>query len=285
MLTGKLKQWWPLIAAGAVLVLLAIAGVVTDSSHKNVDFTPQTLLSNAQCNVGVVSIDGFLDTARAQNQVDSLSIAWGIRNLASTGKNKALLILVDSRGGTPSAAEEISSAIKDTAIPNATFVRGSAVSGAYWIASNTDYIVAQKTAAVGSIGVTTSYLDEVKMNVIKGYTYQEIVSGQYKDTGSPDKPITSADKKYLQDYTNALFKLFIEEVKKNRNLTDSQIAKISDAKFYLANEAKDLGLIDAVGNLDDVKAYLAGKLNMKPEELVFCAPIVFNQTQSSNSAQ
>lgn len=267
-----MKKYTPLIILGGLLVI--IMGLVFVNLKKEaVDFTssPRTI---AGCNVGVVSIDGFIDTDRAEGKLDSLTIAQTIRSVGTQNK-KALLVLIDTPGGTAPAAEEISRAIDDVDLPTATLVRGKALSGGYWVAASTDYIVAQSTATVGSIGVTSSYLEETELNKEKGYVFREITSGEYKDVGSVDKVLTSEHRQYLQKRTDEIFSVFEDIVKARRNLSEEEFGRVADGKFYVAQEALNLRLIDQVGGIAEAKAYLAKTLTVEPSSLLFCEPAKF----------
>lgn len=273
MRINDIKKYLPLIGLGGVL-LATLGFVFVNFNKEAIDFTPSTR-TIAGCNVNVVSIDGTLDTNRAENHLDSLSIAQTIRSLGVDRNKKALLLLVDTPGGTAPAAEEISRALDDVGLPTATLVRGRALSGGYWVAASTDYIVSQATAVVGNIGVTSSYLEETELNQEKGYTFREIVSGEYKEVANVNKILTQEHKQYLQKRADQIFEVFAGVVKKNRNLTEEQFEKVSDGKFYVASVAEELGLIDEVGGIAEVKAYLAGRLGADPSRVLFCEPTEF----------
>jgi len=224
------------------------------------------------CNIATVAIDGFLDTQASADQISSLEVAEAIRSLDLKNKD-AVLFLIDSPGGLPPAAEEISRAIKELPLPTVAFVRGSALSGGYWVAASTGHITALETASVGSIGVTSSYLDETELNRKEGYTYQEITSGPYKEVGNVAKPLTEESKKYLTGLTDDLFRIFAKEVMQDRKLSEEQFALVADAKSYIAKKALDLGLIDQIGGMTEVRGYLADKTGLPEEDLAICEPV------------
>ena len=127
-------------------------------------------------------------------------------------------------------------------LPTAALVRGRALSGGYWVAASTDHIVAQSTATVGNIGVTSSYLEETELNKQKGYTFREITSGEYKEVGNVNKFLSATHKQYLQDRTNEIFKIFQNVVKAQRDLNQEELNRVTDGKFYIAEEALRLRL-------------------------------------------
>jgi protease-4 len=133
---------------------------------------------------------------------------------------------------------------------------------------------------VGSIGVTGSYFEDIGHNTKEGYTYREFTSGEYKDVGNPSRALNAEEKAYVQSSVDDLFALFKGAVKEYRGLTDEEIAQISDAKYYIAKKALDKKLIDEIGGIAEVKKYLAGRLSMKPEDLLLCEPEVINAGSS-----
>ena len=267
-----MKKYTPLFLLGGLLVIL-VGLVAVNFNKEAIDFTSSTR-TIAGCNVGVVSIDGSIDTNRADGQLDSLTIAQTIRSLGTENK-KALLVLIDTPGGTASAAEEIARALDDVNLPTAALVRGRALSGGYWVAASTDHIIAQSTAMVGNIGVTSSYLEETELNKQKGYTFREITSGEYKEVGNVNKFLSTVHRQYLQDRTNEIFKIFESVVKVQRGLNQEELNRVADGKFYIAEEALRLRLIDEVGGIAETKAYLAKVLDVEPTNLLFGEPAKF----------
>ena len=204
--------------------------------------------------------------------MDSLRVAQAIRSLAFNSNYIAVVLLIDSRGGSATAAEEIGRAIDEIDLPVVAFVRGSALSGAYWVAASTDYIVALETSTIGSIGVNTSYLQETDHNQKEGYAYQEIVSGEYKNVGNSYKVLSEKHKKYLQEYTNDIFGVFKDVVMRKRNLSEQDFSKVADGKFFIAKNAVGINLVDKIGGIPEVKEYLSGVTATEKNRLLLCEP-------------
>lgn len=272
------KKHWGLIAlVGVLIVLFAIIFIKTD--EKALDLSSATS-SKTSCNVGVIAITGFLDTQGVANQIDSLKIAQGIRRLALNPRNRAIVLLIDSHGGTASAAEKISRATKEIDPPTVAFVRSAALSGGYWIAASTDYIVSLETATIGNIGVTSSYLEETSHNQKEGYVFNEIASGEYKEVGNPYKPLTETHRKYLQDANLDLFNIFKEHVMQSRRLSDAEFSKVSDGKFFVASKAKQIKLIDEIGGIPEIKGYISSVIGESENRILLCEPEQISASQS-----
>ena len=175
------------------------------------------------------------------------------------------MIEVESGGGGAVAGEEISNAVKNSKKPVIAFIRGIGASAAYWSVSGADRIFASKNSDVGSIGVTSSYLSNAEKNIQDGYTYEELSSGKYKDTGDPDKVLTAEEKALILRDVNIVYANFIEAVSQNRNLSIEKVKSFADGSTVLGEKAKSLGMIDEIGGLTEVENYLEGIIKEKPE--------------------
>jgi len=270
------EKYGALIYIFALILFVTIIVAFTVDAHRDdvFSFTDESEETEEEnmCNVGVISLAGDINTMSTFENVDSFTIAEGIRDLVGQEGHVAVVILIDSFGGTTAAAEEISNAVEEISVPNVTFVRGAALSGAYWIASTTDYIVSLSTSIIGSIGVTSSYFEQTAFNKKEGLEYHEIVSGTFKEVGNANKPLAEEQRDYLQQHVDGAFDIFANVVKANRTLSDDQLARVSDGKFYLAAQAKEYGLIDEVGGMREVKNYLASQTELSAEELSLCEP-------------
>lgn len=180
---------------------------------------------------------------------------------ANTNENiKAIILEVDSYGGSPVAAEEINSALLKAKKPTVAFVRSAATSAAYWAASGADIIFASPLSDIGSIGVTMSYLDNTKKNDKDGLTYNSLSTGKYKDYGNPDKVLTEEEKKLIIRDLNITHGIFIKTVSKNRNLSIEKVKLLADGSSMPGQMALENGLIDRIGDIYDVEIYLKDKL-------------------------
>jgi len=178
---------------------------------------------------------------------------------------KAILIEVDSGGGSAVAGEEISDAVKNSDKPIVAIIRGIGASGAYWAISGADKIFASKNSDVGSIGVTSSYLSSVENNKKNGYVYEQISVGKFKDSGDPDKPLTNEERSLFLRDINIIYENFIKAVSQNRKLSIADVRSFADGSTVLGEKAKSLGLIDEIGGMGEVEKYLEKTIGEKPE--------------------
>ncbi|MFA6251447.1 MAG: S49 family peptidase [Candidatus Paceibacterota bacterium] len=209
---------------------------------------------------GYVTED-YLDATSSEEIIDSLENAKNDTNV------KAVMFDVDSYGGAPVAGEEIAIAIKSTEKPTVAFIRQAGVSAAYWAISSADWILASKSSDVGSIGVTMSYLEKAKQNEDSGLKYIELSSGKYKDAGDPDRILSKEEKEVLLRDVLLTHENFIRAVSENRNIPLEKVASFADGSSVLGEQAKSLGLIDAVGGYEEARNYLSEKIG---EEVEVC---------------
>ena len=199
------------------------------------------------------------------DSVSSEGVVWTIKQANEDKDIKAIVVEADSRGGYPVAGEEISNAIKNSEKPIVGLIRETGASAAYLAISAADKIFASKNSDVGGIGVTMSYLSNVAKNQKDGYAYEQISIGKYKDSGDPDKVLTSDEKALFLRDANILYENFVEVVAQNRGLTIEKVKSFADGSTVLGEKAKSLGLIDEIGGIDEVEKYLEEIIGEKPE--------------------
>jgi protease-4 len=149
------------------------------------------------------------------------------------------------------------------------WIREIGASGAYWIASGAEHIVANRMSVTGSIGVFGSYLDFSGFIDDWNVSYERLVAGQYKDTGIPFRELEPAERVMLQAKLDMLHEEFKKEIKANRELSDEQLADIAEGEFYLGSEAKALGLVDELGGKKEAIDYIEKKLEIEAELAVY----------------
>jgi protease-4 len=126
-----------------------------------------------------------------------------------------------------------------------------AASGGYYIACASDLIVANPGTITGSIGVIMEFtnIEELFRKIgIKGVVLK---SGEHKDIGSPFREMTPEEKRLIQEVIDNVHQQFIKAVAQGRKLDYSKVTQIADGRIMTGEQAKQLGLVDQIGNLDD----------------------------------
>jgi len=168
---------------------------------------------------------------------------------------KAIVLRVDSPGGGVGPAQEIYREImriRSTSKKKVVTSMGSvAASGGYYIACASDRIVANPGTITGSIGVIMQFsnLEELLKKIgVKGVVLK---SGEHKDIGSPFREMTPEEKGIMQEVLDNVHQQFIQAVADGRKLERSKVAQIADGRILTGEQAKNLGLVDQLGNLQD----------------------------------
>lgn len=179
----------------------------------------------------------------------------------SNPRVKAILIRVNSPGGSPSASQEIYEEIRKIEKPVVVSVSETCASGAYYVSCAADKIIANRSSSVGSIGVIMQIPNYEDLYEKLGIKYTTIKQGKYKDIGSSDRPITAEERKLLEDQLKVIYQQFITDVAEARNMEVSEVEELATGWVFLGTEALDLGLIDGIGNYKDaidIAAQLGG---------------------------
>ncbi|MGC9516759.1 MAG: signal peptide peptidase SppA [Methanomicrobiales archaeon] len=200
-----------------------------------------------------------------------------IKSLINEAENdmtvKAILLEINSGGGSPVASEEIMSAVKNCKKPVVVWISDVGASGAYLVASPADKIIASRSSIVGSIGVILSLTNLSYLYQKLGINRTAITGGEYKDIGADYRELTPEERKMLQTMVDEDYDYFITLVAQNRNLSKKYVESIAEGKIYTGTQAKNNKLIDEVGNKEyalDVAAKLGGIRG--PYEVVTLTP-------------
>lgn len=184
---------------------------------------------------------------------DSRDAVSEIKSYADDSSIKAIVLRVDSPGGAVAPSQEIYAEVK-RAVEKKKVVAsmGSvAASGGYYVAAPATKIVANPGTITGSIGVIMEIPNiEGLMDKI-GVKTDIIKSGKYKDLGSSTKELTPEERKLLQAVMDDVHEQFIQAVAEGRGMTFEEAAELSDGRIFSGEQAKELGLVDELGGLED----------------------------------
>jgi len=166
---------------------------------------------------------------------------------------KAIILRIDSPGGGVGPSQEIHQEIlKAKSKKKVVTSMGSvAASGGYYIACASDLIVANPGTITGSIGVLMEFtnIEELFKKIgIKGVVLK---SGEHKDVGSPFREMTPEERKMMQDVIDNIHQQFIQAVAMGRKMDQSKVMEIADGRILSGEQAKEIGLVDQLGNLQD----------------------------------
>lgn len=213
--------------------------------------------------VGVLQIEGTID--------DSRSVMNELKRFNEAPWIKAIVVRIDSPGGAVAPTQEIFDEMQKTKKkkPLIASMGSMATSGGYYIASACEKIIANPGTLTGSIGVImqlTNFEELMKKVGVKGYN---IKSGANKDIGSPFQPLSPEGREILQSLVDNVHSQFVSAVAKGRGMTEAQVRKLADGRVYSGAQAKELGLIDQFGTLDDAIDVAAKRVGLEENPTVY----------------
>ncbi len=209
-------------------------------------------------NVAIIKIHSSIgiDDSLFSGDIGSDSIINMIKNAENNPNVQAIVLSINSPGGTVIASKEVAEYVNGVNKTVVAWIRDIGASGAYLIASACDYIVADSLSSVGSIGATMAYVSINGTLEKYGAVYNSLSSGELKDMGSIFKDLDDAEKGIFLDIINESFNYFIGFVSEKRNLTESSVNIISDGRIVSGKKAFELGLIDELGSMEQISNYL-----------------------------
>jgi protease-4 len=211
--------------------------------------------------VGVVEVKGLI--ADSRTVIKQLDRYKGDRSI------KAIVLRVNSPGGAVGPSQEIMrevSKVRKTKKVVAS-LGTLAASGGYYVACAADLIIANPGTTTGSIGVIMQFANVEQLTKKLGVDMFALKAGRYKDVGSPFRTMTPEDKAYIQQLIDNVYQQFIRDVAKNRKIPLAKMKELAEGRIYTGEEAKKVGLVDALGNLPDAieKAGRLGGIKGKVE--------------------
>ena len=203
--------------------------------------------------VGVVEVQGII--------ADAKETIRQLRRFREDENIRAIVLRVDSPGGVVGPSQEIYREVAKTRQVKKVVASMGAVaaSGGYYVVASADGIIANPGTITGSIGVIMEYTNFKELFAKIGLAPVVIKSGTYKDTGSPVRDITPEEEKYLQAFVQELHEQFVAAIAAGRKMKLDTVRKLADGRIYTGADAKSLGLVDRIGNLEDAVQW-AGEL-------------------------
>jgi protease-4 len=196
-------------------------------------------------------------------------IKKSIENANNDWTVDAILLDIDSGGGSVVATRDLNYAVKGSSKPVFAYIGEVGASGAYYVASSTRRVIADANSITGSIGVRMDVLQYYDLMGKLGVNVTTIKAGSTKDVGSPYRPMTEFEREELQRMVDKIYDDFIFTVASNRGLDEEYVRGIADGRIYLGSEAKELKLVDDVGsfeyalNVSAAEAGIEGKPKVK----------------------
>lgn len=274
LLVSPHKNRWLLAAVFVVIGLLAVTvlwSAYAGITHQQVipGSIAKAFGGGKTQKVAVIYVEGQMVADKSEDAAKgsafSSDIVKCMRAATDDPEVKAIVLRVNSPGGTPVAAEEIISQINRTkAVKPVVISMGDmATSAAYYISSQANRIVANPDTFTGSIGVIWTFKNKSKAYDELGVTVYVAKSGNFKDMGSEWRGLTENEKSYVNAIINESYDRFVTNVAKGRNMSVDKVKEIADGRIFTGTTAKSMGLVDDIGGLYDAVSIARNMSNTK----------------------
>lgn len=194
------------------------------------------------------------------------TVCKDLQKLADDDNVKAVVLRVNSGGGSAYVSEQIWHEVMNikTNKPIVVSMGDMAASGGYYISCAANYIYAEPTTITGSIGIFGMFPDASKLlNDKLGVHFNTVKTNQFSDFGDISRPFTEQERAIAQKYINNGYELFTKRCADGRKMKQDDIKKIGEGRVWTGIHAKQIGLVDELGSLDQAiaKAKELAKLN------------------------
>ncbi len=241
------RQKHPVIVGIFILLgifLLFGGGISLLISSLDIDKGKKDLFAKKD-SVGIVDLKGLI--------VSSEETIEALTEFRRNSNIKAIVLRIDSPGGAVGASQEIYEEVKRTnAVKPVVASMGSiGASGGYYAALGAQKIIANPGTLTGSLGVIVKFSNLERLFDKIGYKSEVIKSGQMKDIGSSDRPMTDEERALMQDVIDNVHGQFVKAVVESRSLPEEDVRKLADGRIFSGEQALNSGLIDTLGNFTD----------------------------------
>lgn len=217
--------------------------------------------------IGVVEVDGVITDARR--------ITEQLADFEKDRRIKAVIVRIDSPGGSVGPSQEIYTEVRRLIRrkPVVASLGAVAASGGYYAASAASRIVANPGTITGSIGVLMEFVQMEDLLDKIGIRLEVLKSGEFKDLGSPHRKLTSKERALVDELLQDIRTQFVQAVARARSLPPEKVDRIADGRVFSGSRAKELGLVDRLGNFQDAVALARELAGIEGEaELVYPEP-------------
>jgi len=234
-------------------------------------FRTGSVLVSITDKIGILEVEGPI--------ADSTSLLAQIKEFREQDNIKAVVARIDSPGGGVAPSQGIYAALKLLAAekPLVVSMGSVAASGGYYLAVAAERIFANPGSITGSIGVIMSFPNYRELLGKVGVQTEVVKSGRFKDIGSATRPFTAADRTLLQGLIDDVHQQFVEAVSDGRHMSIDRLQPFVDGRIFTGRQAKEIGLIDELGTLNDAIKYAAKVAGIDED-----SDLVYPEQESTN---
>lgn len=274
-----MKRFIGALILGLLIVSVVVAGLV----NRGAGFGGTSLPGRDK--IGVVYIEGIITAGEGDGGLFGgettgiEGILAALRRAEEDPSVKGVVLRIDSPGGTAAASQEVAAAVERVRRAGkkvVTSMADVAASGAYWVAASSDQIFANPATITGSIGVLIETVEVAGLYGKLGVRKEVIKSGPYKDMGSESRPLTPQERAIFQRMVDDIYAQFIDQVAKGRKMRRKDLLPLADGRLFTGRQAKEVGLVDQLGDFHEAVLYAARLAGIKGKpEVITLGPARF----------
>ena len=233
-----------------------------------------TKAKTSKNHIGLLYAVGEITSGSGSSNIQDKYLVNEIEKLRKNEDIKAVVLRVNSPGGSAYASEQIWKAVADLKAEKPVVVSMSdvAASGGYYIACNADKIVAQPTTITGSIGIFGMFPNLKKTTEKIGLDVDVVKTHEYGDFGNFARPMRDNEKQLLQSYVESGYDLFLSRCAEGRNIPKDTLALYAEGRVWTGSQAKEIGLVDELGDLKTAIDIAADLADIEDDYLVYEFP-------------
>jgi protease-4 len=236
-------------------LILVAAGVVWAVS---LWLSPGVRLGGVSGEIGLVRIEGVMVDGRSSGGLfgascGSETIGEQLKAAQNDPRIRAVVLRINSPGGSAVASQEIAAgvrAVRRAGKAVVAYLGDTAASGAYWVASQADKVVAAPATLTGSIGVIMQVQNVRRLFDKLGIGVEVIKSGPHKDMGGGLRELTEEERRLLQGIVDDIYHQFLQAVSEGRGLPRERVAAVADGSIFTGSQALKYGLVDELGDFE-----------------------------------
>lgn len=238
--------------------------LVSIMKYMNSDQDLKDILNDGESTIAIIYAEGSIVSGKGgDEQIGSESLSKAIRDAREDDNVKAIVLRINSPGGSALASEVIwrETLLAEKEKPFIVSMGDVAASGGYYIACMADTIVAQPNTITGSIGVFGMLFNAKELMNDIGVNIYSVNTNTYSDLGSPARKMTEFERAFIKKSIEEIYDTFIKHVAAGRDLSVSDVDSIGQGRVWSGEDAKEIGLVDVLGGLGtavDIAADMAG---------------------------
>lgn len=228
--------------------------------------------------IAILYANGNITSGTGSTGIQDRYMVSEIEKLRNDDEIKAVVLRINSGGGSAYASEQIWKAVEDLKAekPVVVSMGDLAASGGYYIASNANSIVAQPTTITGSIGIF-GMIPNIKGTTDKiGIHTESVKTNEFADFGNIARPFNDKEKELMQNYVEAGYDLFLTRCAEGRNIDKDTLALYAEGRVWTGNQAKEIGLVDELGGIERAIEIAADLANLGKSYVVFEYPKLYS---------